>query len=391
MKKKPLCILAPTRYPWTFNSPRHSRHHIVRRAFLPMDKIIDRYQGLTVLNPFPLKRFDLLHAFNRIPLGRLPFVIGFESHLPRAYGREETGYYKRLAGLLASDRCRRIIAISQHAKRNFLSAHGAGEFGAILAEKIDVRYPNIDISAVEPREPLGKTDSIRISFVGNHFARKGGCVAVRIAEIARQKKLPLELVVVSSMETGAATWTDPLNSSFMDRYIKLLNAPNVTHRRNIDNFAVGEIMAESDLSILTTFSDTFGFSAIEAMARSTPVIGTRQSALMEFIDDGENGSLLDLPIDASGDWIYSASRERGSSWFEKMFHDEVERMAIRSFEIIERLHSDRDKMQKMRRAARATAVRLFDSRNATQYWDELYEAAADHVVVGRSGFVGPAS
>src|SRR5262245_41704508 len=94
-------ILAPTRYPWSFNSPQPSAHSIENREFLPLNKLSYRVEGVTLFNPWPPKRFDLVHAFNRIPLGPTPFVIGFESHLPRAFGLEGTGYYRFLIRRLA--------------------------------------------------------------------------------------------------------------------------------------------------------------------------------------------------------------------------------------------------------------------------------------------------
>lgn len=140
-----LKILAPSRYVWSFNSPRASRHHISVRNFAPLNKINYRIEGVTVFNPLPPRRFDLIHAFNRIPIGKTPYVIGFESHLPRAYGLESTRYFDRLRKSLTSGRCRRIVAISDFARRTFLATHaGAPQFD-VLASKLETRFPNVDL------------------------------------------------------------------------------------------------------------------------------------------------------------------------------------------------------------------------------------------------------
>ncbi|MGC1588034.1 MAG: hypothetical protein WA791_20425, partial [Rhodomicrobium sp.] len=112
---RPLKILAPVRYPWRFNSPRTSMHSIDVKGFIPFNKLSPKIEGVTIFNPFLLKKYDLVHAFNRIPLGPTPFIIGFESHLPRAFGLEGSSYYRWLSGILASDRCRKIVCISGHA------------------------------------------------------------------------------------------------------------------------------------------------------------------------------------------------------------------------------------------------------------------------------------
>ena len=84
---RPLTVLAPTRYPGVFNCPRGGRHHIVRTPFVPLNKVSSRLQGI-MLHPPQRRRYDLIHAVNRIPLVRKPFVITFESHLPRVFSHE---------------------------------------------------------------------------------------------------------------------------------------------------------------------------------------------------------------------------------------------------------------------------------------------------------------
>jgi hypothetical protein len=52
---------------------------------LPLNLLSLRLDGVTAFNPISPRKFDLVHAFNRIPVARTPFVICFESHLPRAF------------------------------------------------------------------------------------------------------------------------------------------------------------------------------------------------------------------------------------------------------------------------------------------------------------------
>jgi glycosyltransferase involved in cell wall biosynthesis len=370
-----LRILAPTRYPWLFNGPHASKHLIERRLFLPINKICKRFEALTVFNPWPLQHFDLVHGFNRIPLGKLPFVIGFESHLPRAFGLEKTRYFHWITRILAGPRCKRIIAISDHARRIFLATHAGSPFADVLAKKLTVHYPNIEIPDIPDQMADAPPLPVKVVFVGNHFGRKGGCVAARLAQIAIERYFPLEVHVVSCLEAGGGIWTDPLRSDFFNPYFALLKLPNVRHYGSLPNAEVRELMQKAHFSLLTTFSDTFGFSAIESMAYWTPVIGTRQSALQEFIEHSVNGILLDLPLNEMGDWLYSATTERDSQAFEKIYKEEIERMAHEAFAIIVELSHAPDKMSAMRAAARKTAVELFNANEANEYWDEVYEMA----------------
>jgi glycosyltransferase involved in cell wall biosynthesis len=370
-----LSILAPTRYPWRFNSPRESRHAISIRNFIPVNKVSRAAEGLTIFNPFPPRRFDLVHAFNRIPLGPTPFVIGFESHLPRAFGFEQGFIFRHSASLLAGDRCRRIVAISEYAKRQFLRQHRGSAACEALQSKLEVRYPNLPVPAELPAFAPAADGRIRLLFVGNHFARKGGCVALRMAELAARNNLPIDVEIVSAFEVGAVSWVDPLDPSFFERDRVLPTVlGNVTHHPALPNARVIEMVKRADFVLLPTFSDTFGYSAIEAMAQGTPVIATDQGALPEFIDD-QNGILLGLDRDEVGEWKHIGRKDRDSEAYATMFREETNRLAEEALARVEAAMADRAGYLAMRAAAHAKARALFDAGDATTYWDELYEQA----------------
>ncbi len=370
-----LRILAPVGYPWRFNSPRHSHHIIETRKFAPMNYVSRKLEGITVFNPLPPRRFDLIHAFNRIPLGQAPFVIGFEDYLPRAFGVEKSYYYRWLIDTLTSPRCHTIVAISDYARTVFKSLHENQEHSRELLEKLLVRYPNIDIPDVP--DALAGTDfsKFTITFVGNDFGRKGGCVAVKLAEKALAKGFPLKIDIVSSLNMGGAIWTDPVSTEFFDRYRVLLDLPNVTVHSRLENTKVRSLLSRSHFSILTTLGDTFGYSAIESMAYWTPVIATRQCALPEFVQHLHNGLVIDLPTSKIGQWIHQSSPERGTKRFEPIFEDEIERITDETFKLLLDLLERPQKLREMRRRARQTCVEMFDSKEATKFWDATYEDA----------------
>jgi hypothetical protein len=110
---------------------------------VPLNYVHSSIEGVTIFNPFPLRKFDLIHAFNRIPIGLVPFVIGFESHLPRVFGREVWKIFAVLSKMLAGKRCRKFVAISQIAHRQFLQQHNGKPWFDDVASKLTVRYPNI--------------------------------------------------------------------------------------------------------------------------------------------------------------------------------------------------------------------------------------------------------
>lgn len=374
--KRTLSVLAPTRYPWLFNSPRHTRHSVETRSFAPLNYISAKLEGMTVLSPFPLRKFDIVHAFNRLPLGTTPFVMSFESHMPRGFGIEGSQLYKFMMRQLLSDRCVGIGAISEHARRIFLKSHKDHPYFEQLKRKLFLRYPNMVIEDRADTYQDAAQYPIRVVFVGNHFARKGGCVGVRMAELALEQGIPLHVDIISSVEVGIASWTDPLEPGYFDRYQKLLALPNVRHLQNLPNSEVLEVLRNAHFSLLTTFCDTFGYSAIESEANYVPVIGTAQGALPEFIKHQKNGVLLPLETTDIGEWSHIAD-ERRTREFADIHAREVERLAQQSLSEIVTIMEDQNRYKAMRQAAYATAKSMFSSTDATAFWDDYYVDAVD--------------
>lgn len=345
---------------------------------MPLNIISQKIEGVTAFNPLPLKSFDLIHAFNRIPLGTKPYIIGFESHLPRGFGVENTSFFREMCKSLAGDRCRGIVAISNYALRQCLRQHETFPWFDAIKEKLVVRYPNVDIPKSEDALKNDDLSTIRLVFVGNHFIRKGGLVALRVAELAHQRKLPISVDVVSSLEVGAKSWVDPLTRNYFSKYMQLSNGlPNVTFHGTLANVRVMELVKSSHFVLLPTVSDSFGFSTLEAMAQYTPVIATSQGALPEFVTDKQNGFLLPLEVDEYGEWIGVNGQDRTSDSYASLYDETVSQLAESTLSRIEEMANDKKAYNNMRVEARRTAENLFSSSSANCFWDDFYINAVD--------------
>lgn len=360
------------RYPTRFNTPKHSRHRVEPTLFLPTHRVSSRIEGMTLFWP---TRSDLIHSVNRIPaLARRNFVISFESHLPRYYGGELTRLFAHMRRRLAAPECRRIIAMSQFARRTFEATHAGAAEADALSAKLEVVYPNIILP--EPSLAPRRDGPLELVFVGAHFGRKGGAAAARAAEIARRRGLPLRFHIISSLTAGGQVWSDPRDRAFFAPYLRLLDGDNVVFRRSAPNAEVVETMRAADFSLLPTLSDTFGYTAIESLAVGTPVVATPQGALPEFIADGRNGLIAPLEVDAYGEWIHVGRSDKDSRRFAALYRDAVESLAEAIVDAVLPFVDAPDRLAAMRRAARATAEERFDSRKTSPVLDRIYEESA---------------
>src|SRR5690348_8534013 len=97
-------VLQTDNYGMDFNSPRVSRHEIIRTKFFPLRKIYQPLDGLGFWLPVN-KTYDLIHSFNRIPLTNKPWIVTFESALPRTFGDSTGKITNLLRTRLALDNC----------------------------------------------------------------------------------------------------------------------------------------------------------------------------------------------------------------------------------------------------------------------------------------------
>ncbi len=107
--------------------------------------------------------------------------------------------------------------------------------------------------------------------------------------------------------------------------------------------SVAELLGVADLFLLPSESESFGLSALEAMASEVPVVGTRCGGLEEVVEDGASGRLL--PVGA------------------------VDAMATAAIDIL----STPDRHREMGRIARAVATERYSADRIVAMYEALYE------------------
>lgn len=291
------------------NLPRYPQHKLVySKKFpsgrLPLEKIWYPFENYATWQPI-WQSYQLIHAFNAIPYTHRPFVVTFELFLPYVSIRNSKNHFERLLyeairSRLALDNCKRIIAISNYAKNRLLKQLKDCQFLDQFAQKVEVIHPNFPIRATAPKRFTG--DRVELIFIGSHFARKGGIVALRLAEKAHQLGLPIQIHIVSLLKYGAGVPTDFPDPARYAHDLKRLDLPNVTFHQKLPNSEVLHLLSQCHFQLLATLEDTYGFSIVEGFSVATPAIGSSICALPELIQPGVNGYLLNLEQSDSGTW-----------------------------------------------------------------------------------------
>jgi N-acetyl-alpha-D-glucosaminyl L-malate synthase BshA len=118
----------------------------------------------------------------------------------------------------------------------------------------------------------------------------------------------------------------------VDRHVQFLG--------KIDS--VAPLLAAADIFLLPSNAESFGLSALEALASGTPVIGTNVGGLPEVVRDGETGVLCGV-----GD---------------------TEGMSKAAIDLL----TDEKKWQAMSRAAAADARERFAMDDIVELYEQLY-------------------
>jgi glycosyltransferase involved in cell wall biosynthesis len=283
--------------------------------------------------PVPEPGYDLTHSFNAVPvLTRRPFIVSFESFLPRLPADHDHGMMTRpldlleehLRARLASDRCIACLGYSEYACRQFSHQAGGSRHRAAIEAKLRVRYPAVPLRRTTPKDGSGE---LKLLFTGYDFMRKGGPVLLRAHERLRSAGVPVTTTIVSGLGWQADDYIGPSSLALVEREQKRLSATGVTHLGSVPNARVLELMEEADYFVLPTFHDTFGYVALEALAGATPVIATATCALPEIVDHERCGYLIPFENDPDvGRWPWIS--RRGDPHYDEAYEAETERMAV---------------------------------------------------------------
>lgn len=238
----------------------------------------------------------LVHLRNGISLGRSPWISSFEDFLPR-WAVNSDRWIGASFARIATSPCRAIVAECDAARRRqlFMVERHAPEYLEAVAQKLRMHLPSqrllVHTYEEKPRDADGR---LRFILVGHDFFQKGGLETLRVFDRFLKWGAPLQLTIVSRMNVGDfATRSTPADLAEAKGLIAT-NPQAIEHFEILPYERVLDLFRRSHVGILLTYSDTFGYSVLEAQAAGCPVITTDINALPEINDD-DHGWLVPVP------------------------------------------------------------------------------------------------
>jgi glycosyltransferase involved in cell wall biosynthesis len=274
----------------------------VRSPGLPLTKLPRTYGelGRSVYLPMYPRRKDLLHLWNSVRIqGSGPWGVTFESRFPRVPDNR-AGLAANLLNRVASDAsCRFINAMSEYAKRRFVSAAlQAGH--PELASRVEVVYPSVKLSGAQREiEQVREDEALKVVFVGRDFFRKGGEAVLSLIE-HYGRELNVSATIVSDVggPDYATKWVGTDYAREVRR--RLSDNANIDWLGSASRSEIAKLLGEAHIGVLPTLADTFGYSLVESMRMGAAVIGSSVQAMPEIV--GSNGWSISLPTDPNGEW-----------------------------------------------------------------------------------------
>jgi glycosyltransferase involved in cell wall biosynthesis len=370
------------------NLPRNSRHTLIcPKAFpagrYPIDKVWPHLAPLASFLAWqPVwQRYQAIHSFNKILYTNKPWFLTLEDHRVlyiEPHNKSEAAIYEFLNNRLALDNCRKIIAISDYAKLRFINRMEGWKIEEKVSKKVDVIHPNFPVR-VNQAKLYQEQQNLQLIFIGNHIARKGGIVALRLAKKAEKLGLPITIHIISELAHGFGVPTDfPDRSKYVDD-LKLLNLNNVVFHKNLPNEKVLELLSQSHFQLMATLHDSYGYSIIEGFSVATPAITTNVCALTELVRHGENGYILELPINEIrhwSNWLHGEKTKSDEYW--EIVNSAYDYLVEQAFQQITQFLDRSDKQEHyefLSAGALAQVQIVHNSEKQNEFFDNLYAAA----------------
>lgn len=275
---------------------------------------------------FGLNRVDCIHLFNSVNYSSKPWVLTFETLVPRF----KTVLANRVANpslvmgdpqvknaldAMAGPNCLALLPISKSAEQiqdGFLALFPG--YSPSLAAKTRVLAPPQRLIVNEPgniQYPCEGSRSMRFMMVGHHFFRKGGREVLDVlAQARRELSVDIRLCIVSNI-TDDGYATDISSDDYLTvRQFIAANTEWIEHYPFLEPKEVENQMQKCDVGLLPSYAETYGYSVLEFQAAGRPVITTNVRAFPET-NNNDCGWTIAVPKrEVGGEAFFRTSDEK---------------------------------------------------------------------------------
>jgi glycosyltransferase involved in cell wall biosynthesis len=186
--------------------------------------------------------------------------------------------------LLSRDNCKKVIFWSEAGKRT-LQTYGRINDPEFL-RRVTVVYPAVRHVA---DELIQFGDGTNLLFTGDFF-RKGGVNVVDAFERVQRTYPTSTLTVCCDEAIDFNTRDATLRAEYLQK-LRSNKGIRLLGRVGRDEL-VHHILPKTDVYLLPTYVEAFGFAILEAMAFGIPVVSTNYFAIPEMIEHGVSGFLI---------------------------------------------------------------------------------------------------
>lgn len=311
------CIINKTKNLYIFKNKKKNisfimRYILYKFKLLPKEDLICFGTVLGINN-------IIIHSFNTIIRSNKRVVTTFESTIPRnsytinrPWEKEKIiiNDYQTLKqiNIILKKNYLKIIALSQSAynieKYMLDNMDISSEKKKNILNKMIVIHPPQDIlinekTINEKYSKLSKNDKLRFIFVGNDFYRKGGLEVVNALDfLISNYGFNLELILITNF--SSINYFQDIDDKTHENVLNRICQKNwIKNFSNISNEKVLDLIKISNIGLLPSLADTYGYSVLEMQACGVPVITTNIRALTEINNDN-CGWIIKVPVDNIG-------------------------------------------------------------------------------------------
>ncbi|MEX1200853.1 MAG: glycosyltransferase family 4 protein [Methylophaga sp.] len=268
----------------------------ISRQPAPLEDLVSLFR---LYRLFKKHNFDIIHSTTP-KAGLLCAIAGWLARVPVRLHTftgqtwaTKTGFSKKLLRLLdkvivmLNTRC----YADSESQRSYLNSHGVGDTESIKVlgdgalAGVDLERFNSNKWSVHKHEAMAElaltADDFVITFIGRLSKEKGIYELLEAMEILDKRYDKLKLILVGPCEESI---TAEHLKEWADRpYIRHVGETNLPEK----------YLALSNLLCLPSYREGFGTVVIEAAAMRLPTVGTNITGLVDAVEDGETGVLVE--------------------------------------------------------------------------------------------------